>query len=42
VDRFYNADELAGILRESGLEQVAYRRLGFGTVCLHWGDKPVC
>ena len=40
VDRFYDADELAMILRESGLERVSYRRLGFGTVCLHWGDKP--
>ncbi len=40
VDRFYDADELAGIMRESGLEKVSYRRLGFGTVCLHWGDKP--
>ena len=40
VDRFYHADELAGIMRESGLEKVGYRRLGFGTVCLHWGDKP--
>ncbi len=40
VDRFYQADELAGILRESGLQQVNYRRLGFGTVCIHWGDKP--
>ena len=40
VDRFYTASELAGIMRESGLEEVGYRRLGFGTVCLHWGDKP--
>ena len=40
VDRFYDADELAAIMRESGLERVNYRRLGFGTVCLHWGDKP--
>ena len=40
VDRFYGAEELASILRESGLENVAYRRLGFGTVCLHWGNKP--
>ena len=40
VDRFYGADELAAMLRESGLENVRYRRLGFGTVCLHWGDKP--
>ena len=40
VDRFYDADELAAIMRESGLEKVGYCRLGFGTVCLHWGDKP--
>ena len=41
VDTFYDADELAAILRHSGLEGVHYRRLGFGTVCLHWGDKPL-
>ncbi len=40
VDRFYDAGELAEIMRESGLTQVSYSRLGFGTVCLHWGDKP--
>lgn len=40
VDRFYDAGELAGILRDAGLTGVGYRRLGFGTVCLHWGDRP--
>ena len=40
VDRFYSAEELADLLRETGLEPVSYTRLGFGTVCLHWGDKP--
>ena len=40
VDRFFGADELASILVGSGLVDVHYRRLGFGTVCLHWGDKP--
>ncbi len=40
VDVFYGADELAGMLRETGLSSVGYRRLGLGTVCLHWGDKP--
>ena len=40
VDRFYDADELTCIMRDSGLENASYRRLGFGTVCLHWGDKP--
>ena len=41
VDRFYDAHELASILRQAGLENVDYRRLGFGAVCLHWGDKPL-
>ena len=40
VDVFYDAEELENILRESGLHKVKYRRLGFGTVCIHWGDKP--
>ena len=40
VDHFYGADELADVLSECGLARVGYRRLGFGTVCLHWGDKP--
>ena len=40
VDRFYEAEELASILADSGLKRVRYRRLGFGTVCVHWGDKP--
>ena len=43
VDRFYDADQLARMLEELGLENVQYQRLGFGTVCLHRGDKPaVC
>ena len=40
VDVFYGAEELENILRETGLHNVKYRRLGFGTVCIHWGDKP--
>lgn len=40
VDTFFDAEELSGVLRECGLEGVRYRRLGFGTVCIHWGDKP--
>ena len=40
VDTFYDADDLAAIMRDTGLKEVAYQRLGFGTVCIHWGDKP--
>ena len=41
VDVFYGADELSSIMKESGLDRVTYQRLGFGTVCIHWGDKPL-
>ena len=41
VDVFYDADELSAIMSESGLDPVAFQRLGFGTVCIHWGDKPL-
>ena len=40
VDTFIDAEELATILRNAGLSGVGYQRLGFGTVCIHWGDKP--
>ncbi len=40
VDRFLEADALAKLLRELGLVQVEYRRLGLGTVAIHWGVKP--
>jgi demethylmenaquinone methyltransferase/2-methoxy-6-polyprenyl-1,4-benzoquinol methylase len=41
VDQFLEADTLAGLFRDLGLTGVSYIRLGFGTVALHWGDKPV-
>ncbi|MDA0264334.1 MAG: ubiquinone/menaquinone biosynthesis methyltransferase [Chloroflexi bacterium] len=39
VDHFLDADRLAELLSVSGLDEVGYRRLGFGTVALHWGVK---
>ena len=41
VDVFMPADELAKLLRKNGLEDVGYRRLGFGAVALHWGRRPL-
>lgn len=38
---FPNAVRLAQILREAGLVQVRYRRLGLGTVAVHLGQKPI-
>jgi demethylmenaquinone methyltransferase/2-methoxy-6-polyprenyl-1,4-benzoquinol methylase len=40
VDLFLEADHLASLLRDLGLTGVGYSRLGFGTVTLHWGDRP--
>ena len=40
VDYFPEAERLAEMLREEGLVSVGYRRLGLGTVSLHWGNKP--
>ncbi len=40
VDHVLEAGHLAGMLRELGLTDVGYLRLGFGTVTIHWGSKP--
>ena len=40
VDYFLTADGLADVFRRAGLVNVGYRRLGFGGVALHFGDKP--
>ena len=39
VDYFLEADRLAGLFRDLGLVNVAYQKLGFGAVTLHWGAK---
>ena len=40
LDGFPDADELAATMRAAGLTDVAYRRLGFGSVALHTGVVP--
>jgi len=40
VDYFLEAGRLADLLSNLGLDGVGYRRLGFGTVAIHWGVKP--
>jgi len=40
VDYFLDAGTLARRFQDAGLTGVSYRRLGFGAVTLHWGDKP--
>lgn len=39
VDYFLDADRLASLFQELGLEHVGYRRMGIGTVALHWGQR---
>jgi demethylmenaquinone methyltransferase/2-methoxy-6-polyprenyl-1,4-benzoquinol methylase len=41
VDYFLEADRLAGLFREVGLTEVDYLKLGFGTIALHRGVKPL-
>ena len=37
---FKTADELADLMRQAGLQNVAYQRFMFGTMAVHWGQKP--
>ena len=41
VDHFLDAERLAETLSGLGLDDVGYKRLGFGTVAVHWGVKKV-
>ena len=41
VELIEDVARLAEILDGLGLTSVSYRKLGFGTVSLHWADKPV-
>jgi demethylmenaquinone methyltransferase / 2-methoxy-6-polyprenyl-1,4-benzoquinol methylase len=38
-EAFLRAEELAARMAAAGFKNVAYRRLNFGTVAIHWGEK---
>jgi len=38
---FIEPEALAGIMRESGLENVTFRRFMFGNIAVHWGMRPI-
>lgn len=40
VDYFLQADRLAELFRQSGLVDVGFLPMGFGTVAVHYGSKP--
>jgi demethylmenaquinone methyltransferase / 2-methoxy-6-polyprenyl-1,4-benzoquinol methylase len=37
---FKTADELAALMRAAGISNVQYQRFMFGTMAVHWGEKP--
>jgi len=37
---FKTADELADIMRNEGYKNVGYKLFMFGTMAVHWGEKP--
>ncbi|MBN2060623.1 MAG: ubiquinone/menaquinone biosynthesis methyltransferase [Deltaproteobacteria bacterium] len=38
---FMGPDKLAGLMKEAGLINVGFKRFMFGTIAVHWGEKPV-
>lgn len=38
---FKTPTELAEIMRAAGVENVAYKQFMFGTIAVHWGNKPL-
>ncbi|MCU0485890.1 MAG: ubiquinone/menaquinone biosynthesis methyltransferase [Anaerolineales bacterium] len=37
---FLTAEQLASRMQQAGFQQVGFRRLMFGTIAIHWGQKP--
>ena len=40
VDQFIEAKVLADMFKTAGLLRVGYQIMGFGSVAVHWGNKP--
>jgi demethylmenaquinone methyltransferase / 2-methoxy-6-polyprenyl-1,4-benzoquinol methylase len=40
TDRFKSREELAASMRSAGFDQVQFKNLMFGNICVHWGTKP--
>jgi demethylmenaquinone methyltransferase/2-methoxy-6-polyprenyl-1,4-benzoquinol methylase len=41
ADVFLEPHRLSELFREAGLTNTGYRRLGFGAVTIHWGQRPL-
>jgi demethylmenaquinone methyltransferase / 2-methoxy-6-polyprenyl-1,4-benzoquinol methylase len=40
TERFLQPDQLIDLFRSAGFTRLGYRRLMFGTIAIHWGEKP--
>lgn len=40
TQKFKTPDELAALMRDAGFVNVAYKTFMFGTMAVHWGEKP--
>ncbi len=40
TESFLRAEDLALRLNAAGFRRVGFRRLNFGTIAIHWGEKP--
>ncbi len=40
TQKFKTPDELAALMRDAGFANVQYRTFMFGTMAVHWGEKP--
>jgi demethylmenaquinone methyltransferase/2-methoxy-6-polyprenyl-1,4-benzoquinol methylase len=40
TEKFMTKVELAVLLTGSGFEEVGFKTLFFGNICMHWGVKP--
>lgn len=38
---FKTPEELAALMREAGIQNVEFKTFMFGTMAVHWGDKPL-
>jgi demethylmenaquinone methyltransferase/2-methoxy-6-polyprenyl-1,4-benzoquinol methylase len=38
---FKSADELKEVMIKTGFERVSYKKYMFGTIAIHWGEKPL-
>jgi demethylmenaquinone methyltransferase/2-methoxy-6-polyprenyl-1,4-benzoquinol methylase len=40
TQNFLGAEQLAARMIAAGFREVGFRRLAFGTIAIHWGNRP--